>query len=320
MSKSQQESSDGAPTGFAAPRLSVGVIGTGRAGSVLGAALARAGHKVVAAYGVSDLSRLRAEALLPDVPLVTPEEVLAKADLVLITVPDDVLSELVTGLSATGAFRAGQFIAHASGRYGIEVLDPATRTGALPLALHPAMTLTGTSLDLERISGAPFGVTAPEELRPVAEALVVEMGGDPVWVPEEHRALYHAALANGANHLVTLVAQSIDLLHAAGVEQPERLLSPLLFAALDNSLRSGDSALTGPVVRGDAGTVAAHVDVINEVSVEARRAYVAMARLTADRALANGMLRATQAEALLDVLAAEPPDVSGSATPTEDGQ
>lgn len=320
MSKSQQDSSDGAPTGVAAPRLSVGVIGTGRAGSVLGAALARAGHKVVAAYGVSDLSRLRAEALLPEVPLVTPEEVLAKADLVLITVPDDVLSELVTGLSVTGAFRAGQFIAHASGRYGIEVLDPATRTGALPLALHPAMTLTGTSLDLERISGAPFGVTAPEELRPVAEALVVEMGGDPVWVPEEHRALYHAALANGANHLVTLVAQSIDLLHAAGVEQPERLLSPLLFAALDNSLRSGDSALTGPVVRGDAGTVAAHVDVINEVSVEARRAYVAMARLTADRALANGMLRATQAEALLDVLAAEPPDVSGSATPTEDGQ
>lgn len=320
MSKSQQESSDGAPTGFAAPRLSVGVIGTGRAGSVLGAALARAGHKVVAAYGVSDLSRLRAEALLPDVPLVTPEEVLAKADLVLITVPDDVLSELVTGLSVTGAFRAGQFIAHASGRYGIEVLDPATRAGALPLALHPAMTLTGTSLDLERISGAPFGVTAPEELRPVAEALVVEMGGDPVWVPEEHRALYHAALANGANHLVTLVAQSIDLLHAAGVEHPQRLLGPLLFAALDNSLRSGDSALTGPVVRGDAGTVAAHVDVINEVSVEARRAYVAMARLTADRALANGMLRATQAEALLDVLAAEPPDVSGSATPTEDGQ
>lgn len=319
MSKSQEEAPSGAPTAPAAPRLSVGVIGTGRAGSVLGAALARAGHKVVAAYGVSDLSRLRAEALLPDVPLVTPEEVLAQADLVLITVPDDVLAELVAGLSATNAFRAGQFIAHASGRYGIEVLVPATRAGALPLALHPAMTLTGTSLDLERISGAPFGVTAPDELRPVAEALVVEMGGDPVWVPEEHRALYHAALANGANHLVTLVAQSIDLLRAAGVEHPQRLLGPLLFAALDNSLRSGDSALTGPVVRGDAGTVAAHVDVINEVSVEARRAYVAMARLTADRALANGMLRATQAEALLDVLAAEPAESSDPPDSTQEG-
>jgi len=238
---------------------------------------------------------------------VTPEEVIQSADLVLITVPDDVLPDLVAGLAATSAFHAGQFIAHASGRFGIDVLGPATRAGALPLALHPAMTLTGTSLDLERISGAPFGVTAPDELRPVAEALVVEMGGDPVWVPEENRTLYHAALANGANHLVTLVAQSIDLLKLAGVEDPQRLLGPLLYAALDNTLRSGDQALTGPVVRGDAGTVAAHVDVINDVSVEARRAYVAMARLTADRALANGSLRATQAEALLEVLA-EPGD------------
>ena len=310
MSKSQQESLESTSVNSgasnAAPRLSVGVIGTGRAGSVLGAALRRAGHTVVAAYGVSDVSRLRAEALLPGVPLVSPEEVLARADLVLITVPDDVLADLVAGLDATGAFRGGQFVAHASGRYGIEVLAPATRAGALPLAMHPAMTLTGTSLDLERISGAPFGVTAPVELRPVAEALVVEMGGDPVWVPEQSRALYHAALANGANHLVTLVAQSIELLEVAGVEHPQRLLEPLLYAALDNALRSGDLALTGPVVRGDAGTVSAHVDVINDVSVEARRAYVAMARLTADRALANGMLQAVQAEALLEVLASDP--------------
>lgn len=310
MSKSQEEpfhaSSAGKHLDQGAPRLSVGIIGTGRAGSALGAALGRAGHKVVAGYGVSELSRLRADALLPGVPLMTPEEVLAKSDLVLITVPDDVLTELVSGLHATGAFRAGQFVAHSSGRFGIGVLDPAARDGALPLALHPAMTLTGTSLDLERISGAPFGVTAPPELRPVAEALVVEMGGDPVWVPEENRALYHAALANGANHLTTLVAQSIDLLEHAGIDAPERLLAPLLYAALDNALRSGDAALTGPVVRGDAGTVAAHVEVINEVSAQARRAYVAMARLTADRALAAGLLRPAQAADLLDVLADDP--------------
>lgn len=321
MSKSQQESLESTSVDSSAsngaPRLSVGVIGTGRAGSVLGAALRRAGHTVVAAYGVSDVSRLRAEALLPGVPLVSPEEVLARADLVLITVPDDVLADLVAGLGATGAFRGGQFVAHASGRYGIEVLAPATRAGALPLAMHPAMTLTGTSLDLERISGAPFGVTAPVELRPVAEALVVEMGGDPVWVPEQSRALYHAALANGANHLVTLVAQSIELLEVAGVEHPQRLLEPLLYAALDNALRSGDLALTGPVVRGDAGTVSAHVDVINDVSVEARRAYVAMARLTADRALANGMLQAVQAEALLEVLASDPGTSSDDIDPNE---
>jgi predicted short-subunit dehydrogenase-like oxidoreductase (DUF2520 family) len=287
------------------PRLRVGVVGTGRAGAVLGAALARAGHPVVAAYAVSETSRLRAEALLPGVPLLTVPEVVAAADLVLLTVPDDVLPGLVQGLAETGAFHAGQFVAHASGRHGYGVLDPATRAGTLPLALHPAMTLTGTSLDLARLDGCPFGVTAPEQLRPVAEALVVEMGGEPVWVEEGARALYHAALAHGANHLVTLVAQTLDLLKAAGVEHPARLAAPLLSAALDNALRHGDAALTGPVARGDAGTVAAHIEAIGAVSPQARAAYVALARTTADRALAAGTLRATAAEALLDVLAKE---------------
>lgn len=285
------------------PRLAVGVVGVGRAGSVLGAAFDRADHRVVAAYAVSDASRTRAESLLPDVPLLSAPEVIERSDLVLLTVPDDVLPELVAGFAQAQVFRPGQFVAHASGRYGISVLDPATRSGALPLAFHPAMTLTGTSVDVQRLSGAPFGVTSPEALRPVVEALVVEIGGEPVWVPEESRVLYHAALANGANHLITLVAQSMDLLSNAGVSDPQRLLSPLLHAALDNVLRAGDLALTGPVVRGDAGTLQAHVAAIDSVSPQARRAYVAMARLTADRALSNGVLKPTQAEALLSALA-----------------
>jgi predicted short-subunit dehydrogenase-like oxidoreductase (DUF2520 family) len=287
----------------APPRLRVGVVGTGRAGAVLGAALGRAGHPVVAAYAVSDLSRLRAEALLPGVPLVPVEQVLAESDLALLTVPDDVLPGLVAGLVETGAVHPGQFLAHASGRFGYGVLDAATRAGALPLALHPVMTFTGTTIDLARLSGCPFGVTAPDQLRPVAEALVVEMGGDPVWVSEGNRVLYHAALAHGANHLVTLVNQTLDLLRSAGVEDPARLVAPLLSAALDNALRYGDAALTGPVARGDAGTVAAHVRELGDVSPEARVAYVALARVTADRALAAGMLRPDAAEALLDVLA-----------------
>jgi predicted short-subunit dehydrogenase-like oxidoreductase (DUF2520 family) len=290
-------------TSEAPPRLTVGVVGTGRAGAVLGAALARAGHAVVAAYAVSDVSRLRAEALLPGVPLVPVPEVLARADLVLLTVPDDVLPGLVAGLVETDAVRAGQFLAHASGRYGYGVLDPATRRGALPLALHPVMTFTGTSVDLPRLTGVPFGVTAPDELRPAAEALVVEMGGEPVWVAEGARPLYHAALAHGANHLAALVAQTLDLLTHAGVEEPARLVAPLLSAVLDNTLRYGDQALTGPVARGDAGTVAAHLDALGDVSPQARSAYVALARVTADRALSAGLLRADAAETLLDVLA-----------------
>jgi predicted short-subunit dehydrogenase-like oxidoreductase (DUF2520 family) len=287
-------------------RLSVGVIGAGRVGSVLGAALAQAGHRVVAVSGVSDASRRRADALLPGVPVVPPTEVLEAAELVLLTVPDDVLPELVAGIAASGAVRAGALVVHTSGRYGVAVLDPVTRMGALPLALHPAMTFTGRPEDLARLTGACFGVTAPEPLRPIAEALVVEMGADPQWVDEDARPLYHAALASGANHLATLVNESVDLLRRCGVGEPERLLAPLLGASLDNALRSGDAALTGPVARGDAGTVAAHIAVLREVSPDTAAAYVAMARLTADRALAAGLLKPEAAEALLDVLAGGP--------------
>ncbi|GAB2573612.1 hypothetical protein GCM10027168_03230 [Streptomyces capparidis] len=284
-------------------RLTVGVVGTGRVGPVLAAALALAGHRPVAASGVSDASRERAAALLPGVPLIEPAQVLARADLVLLTVPDDALPDLVSGLAATGAVRPGQLVVHTSGRFGVGVLQPALRAGALPLALHPAMTFTGTRIDVARLAGCSFGVTAPPQLRLAAEALVVEMGGEPEWIEEEARPLYHAALANGANHLVTLVAQSLELLAAAGVAAPDRMLGPLLSAALDNALRSGDAALTGPVARGDAGTVAAHLAELRRTSPQALASYLALARATADRALAGGMLKAEQAQDLLDVLA-----------------
>jgi predicted short-subunit dehydrogenase-like oxidoreductase (DUF2520 family) len=285
-----------------APRLPVGVIGVWRAGAPLAAALARAGHPVVAAHAVSARSRRRVAELLPGTPLGSVADVMAAADLVLLTVPDDVLGDLVAGLADTGTVTPGQFLVHASGRYGVGVLEPATQLGALPLALHPVMTFTGGRGDRERLAGCPFGVTAPPVLRPVAEALVVEMGGDPVWVPESARPLYHAALANGANHLVTLVAQTLELLGDAGVEAPAHLVRPLLTTALDNVLRMGDEALTGPVARGDASTVAAHLAALSAAAPEARSAYVAMARLTADRALAAGRLDPAAAEALLDVL------------------
>ena len=298
-----------APAGDPAPhpaRLGVGVIGAGRVGSVLAAALGRAGHQVVAVSAVSDASVRRIRRNLPGVPVLPPDQVLAGADLVLLTVPDDVLPGLVAGLASAGAPMQGRLIAHASGRHGLAVLEPAARQAALPLALHPVMTFTGRPDDIDKLAGICFGVTAPEPLRPVAEALVVEMGGEPVFIAEELRGLYHAALASSANHLVTLVVQAADLLRQAGVANPGRLLGPLLFAALDNALRLGDAALTGPVARGDADTVASHIQALRAASPEAVAAYVALARLTADRALAAGSLATADAQRLLDVLAGVP--------------
>ena len=284
-------------------RLRVGVVGAGRVGSVLGAALQLAGHEVVAASAVSAASRARAADLLPGVPVRPVDDVVRAADLVLLTVPDDALAGVVTGLTAVGAFRRGALVVHTSGRHGLAVLEP---TGCLPFALHPVLPFAGTRVDLHRLHGTAFGVTAPEPLRAVAEALVVEMGGEPVWLTEQQRPLWHAALAHGANHLTTLVSSSADLLRAAGVAAPALVLGPLLGAALDGSLRAGDAALTGPVARGDAGTVRAHLDVLAQVAPEVLPSYVAMARLTADRAIASGRLDPDRAWALLEVLGSVP--------------
>jgi predicted short-subunit dehydrogenase-like oxidoreductase (DUF2520 family) len=284
--------------------FTVGVVGAGRVGAVLGAALERAGHRVVAASGVSADSKARVERLLPRAALLPADEVAAAAELLLLAVPDDALTGLVAGLAETDATRPGQVVAHTSGAHGLAVLAPVTARGARPLALHPAMTFTGTAKDLDRLaSGVSFGVTAPRDLRPTAARLVADLGGTPEWIDEQHRPLYHAALAHGANHLVTLVNEAADRLRDAGVHDPERVLAPLLGAALDNALRLGDGALTGPVSRGDAGTVEKHLDALAAAAPESVPAYVALARRTAARALAAGRLRPADAGPLLDALA-----------------
>ncbi len=273
-------------------RLAVGVVSAGRVGAVVGASWAAAGHHVVATSGVSRDSLRRAAALLPDVPLLPPDEVVAGADLALLAVPDDVLPGLVRGLAAAGSFRPGQIVVHTSGAHGIAVLAPAG-PGVLPLALHPVMTFTGRIEDVARLAGASVGVTAAEgdeAAWSVGEALVVEMGSDPVRVPESVRPLYHAALAHGANHLVTLVRDCVDTLERAGISPAEQLVAPLLSAALDNALRHGDRALTGPVARGDVGTVRTHLRELDKVDPDLARTYRVLAMRTARRAAAAGLL------------------------------
>jgi predicted short-subunit dehydrogenase-like oxidoreductase (DUF2520 family) len=274
--------------------LVVGVVGAGRVGAVLGAALADAGHRVVAAAAVSAASRERAQRLLPQAAILPADEVArAATDLLLLAVPDDHLAAVVSGLVATGSLGSGTVVAHTSGAHGPAVLGD--RDG---LALHPAMTFTGADTDLDRLPGIAWGVTARD--RAFAARLVTDLGGVPEWIAEDARPLYHAALAHGANHLVTLVNEAADLLRAAGVEHPGAVLSPLLHAALDNALSLGDAALTGPVSRGDAGTVGKH---LSRIAPESVPAYLALARRTADRAIAAGRLRPQDATLLMDVLA-----------------
>ena len=282
--------------------LRVGVIGAGRVGAVLAAGLRAAGHEIVAVAGESDASRDRAAALLPGVPLLKPTDVARAADVLLLTVPDDMLDNVATTLSGAGVIRKGQVVVHTSGRHGLAVLTPAIAVGARAIAMHPARTFTGTDLDLPRLRGCVFGVTATDGTRALARSLVNALGGSVVWVEEDRRTLYHAGLAHGANHLVTLVSQAMDLLRESGATDPAATLRPLLTAALDNALTYGDAALTGPIVRGDVETVRAHLADIARTSPGTLGSYVALARATANRAVVDGRLLPLRAAKLVSIL------------------
>ena len=282
--------------------LRVGVVGAGRVGAVLAAALEAAGHHVVAAAGESDASRSRIADLLPGVRHAKPTDVARSCDLLLLTVPDDMLANVAKVLSDSGALRPGQYVVHTSGRHGLGVLAPAAQVGARVVAMHPAMTFTGTALDLDRLPGCVFGLTAEGAEKAFAEDLVADLGGRPMWVPEEMRTLYHSGLAHGANHLVTLVSQAMELLAAAGADDPAGTLRPLLTAALDNALEQGDSALTGPIVRGDLNTVRAHLAEIAANAPHTLPSYLALARDTLDRVVTDGRVLPIRAAAIQRVL------------------
>ncbi len=270
----------------------VGVVGAGRVGAVLAARLQRAGFELVAVSGQSPASLLRIQTLLVDVPVLSPVEVAKSAEIVILAVPDDALADVAAEL--VEQVGPGQLIAHTSGRHGLAVLAPVAAAGARTIALHPAMTFTGTEIDLDR--GCVFGVTAEAGDREVAETLVGELGGSVMWVAEEDRATYHASLAHGANHLSTIVAQAMDLLREIGAQDPAAVLRPLLTAALDNTLVYGDAALTGPVARGDVDTVRAHLANLHDPAIA--HTYAALAAATAERAEKTGRIDSETAHAI----------------------
>ncbi len=220
------------PTG----RLGVGVIGAGRVGPVLAAALAGAGHAIVGIAAVSERNRDRARAMLPDVPILEIPDLIERSELVILAIPEEELESLVAGLAATGTWQAGQLVLHTAPGVGYSVLGPALAAGAIPLAVHPAMVFTGTSIDLVRLRESYCAVTAPTPVLPIGQALVVEMGAEPVIVAEADRATYADAVAIATSFSAEIVRQSTSLLAGLGIESPAGVLGPLLRSSVENAL------------------------------------------------------------------------------------
>ncbi|APT91388.1 glycerol-3-phosphate dehydrogenase [Corynebacterium sphenisci DSM 44792] len=282
---------------MAAPRLSVGVISAGAVGVAVGAALERVGHRVRAVVAPSAASATRARLRLPGARVGDIADVAGHAELILLAVPDPALPAVAEEVARHVG--PGRIVVHVAGALGRAVLDPVALTGAMTIAAHPAMTFAGVAADVDRLAGCHWGVTVGDDLsRTVAELLIGELGGRAVLIPERSRTLYHAAMAHGANHLGAVVGDAVRILaEAVGDRGPAvDLLAPLLSASLDNVLRYGDSALTGPAARDDAAAVAAHLRELERAVPGAAPGYATLARRIAQLRGCPEVLRLLDAE------------------------
>jgi len=283
--------------------MDVGVVGAGRVGTAVAVLLARAGHRIVGVSGAGPATAERATKWLPEVPVLPPGEVARRSELLLLVAPDDRLAEVVTDVAAD--VPQGAWVAHLAGSMGLEVLRPVLDAGGRRLAVHPLQTFPDVEGALERLSGCAVAITADDqEGFTLGESIARDLGARPFRLADEFRPLYHAAAVFASNYLVAVAAAAERLLSLAAVEDPLTALLPLQRATLANVERLGvGDALTGPAVRGDAGTIAANLQAIAAEAPDLAPAYVAMCRVALDLATRSGRLDAAGRTAVEEALA-----------------
>ncbi len=259
----------------------VAIIGPGRVGTLLAVACTRAGSRVVAVAGGSGQARA---ALVARVAGARPHDDLtlavAGADQVLLTVPDDAIAGVVDHLVRADALDGRHQVLHLAGSRGLTELRLAALAGARVAACHPAMTVPAGSTDPEVLVGVPWAVTAAPADRDWARAFVEGLGGDAHDVADDARTTYHAALSLASNAVGAAVVTARRLLLAAHVDDPAVFLRPLAHASVDHASRDGAVALTGPIARGDVGTVRAHLERLDADLPELGPAYRYLASAT----------------------------------------
>lgn len=273
--------------------MDVAVVGAGRVGTALALLLRRSGHRIVGVSG-REATAGRAARHLPNVPVSEASIVARVADLVLIAVPDDAIATTCEAIAATGALGPGQLVAHCSGAFGLSALDAARDAGARVVSLHPLQTFPDVDAAVAALPGATVAVTALEPTTAEeGERIVRDIGAVPVRIDDDRTALYHAAAVFASNYVVAVTAVAEDLFVRAGLDEPLERFLPLTRATVDNVAALGpEAALTGPAVRGDAGTIRRNLEALAAAAPGVIPTYVALARVALDLGEQAGRLSA----------------------------
>lgn len=282
--------------------LKVGFIGAGTVGIALAVLLSRKGYQFVGASRKSRAPLENRTRLVSNFRILdSNQEVADSADFVFITTPDDSIATVASQVQ----WRSGQSVVHCSGADSIGVLEPARKSGAMVGGFHPLQTFASIEKAIENIPGSTFALEAEEPLLTILKDMASALDGFSIELKAEDKAAYHAAAVVACNYLVTLVKMSTDLWQTFSIptDQAVRALLPLIRGTLNNIETVGiPQCLTGPIARGDSGTINKHIKTFREKAPDLLSTYKELGLQTIPIAMAKGKIdeeRARQLELIL---------------------
>lgn len=285
--------------------LKIGFIGAGITGTALAWTLYQNGFNI---HGVTSRSFSSAERLAGRIKnckiYTTPQEIADNCELIFITTPDDLISHIANSVK----WKKEQYVIHCSGAHSLKVLEPVAKSGAMPGAFHPLQSFADIEQAVRNLPGTTFAIEAKEPLLNILKDFAISLKGDWVLLKSEDKAIYHAAAVFASNYLVTLIKLAVDLWDNLGLPSQKGVgaFLPLMSGTLENIKKTGlPNCLTGPIARGDLGTIKMHIEALKKVNPQILSCYKMLGRHTITIALAKGRIDLQQAEELKNILKEE---------------
>jgi predicted short-subunit dehydrogenase-like oxidoreductase (DUF2520 family) len=280
------------------------IIGTGMVGTAIGFLLKKAGYKIIAIADKSPAALRRARPYTGGEAFRKPQEVLREADCILITTPDDIILSACKDIALSPLIK-GKYVFHMSGAGGLDLLAPAKKAGAVVASIHPLQSFSSIDQAIQNIPGSYFGITADKKAEMLVKKIVRDVGGIPFFISDKQKLLYHAAACFASNYLVSLLNVVESFYQAIGLTEKEakKAYLPLVYGSLKNIERFGSiHALTGPIARGDLGTLQKHLAAIDETLPQYSSLYSFLGLLTVKIAQQKDTLNTRQAKIINDLL------------------
>jgi len=282
--------------------IRLGFIGAGTVGTALSLKLNGAGYPVVAVSSRSQTSSKKLAQIIGNcLPVSGNQDVADAADLVFITTPDDAIA----GVASQVRWHKGQSVVHCSGADSTDILEPAKESGASVGVFHPLQTFPDVAQAIENIPDSTFALEAEEPLLTALKDMADAVDGHWIELKASDRVIYHASAVIACNYLVTLVKLATDLWQTFDVPRSQaiRALLPLIRGTIHNIDTVGiPKCLTGPIARGDTGTIEKHLHALEKAAPGLLSAYRELGLQTIPIALAKGRIDNRRAEELKEIL------------------